>query len=73
MHQLRKALRPLRNHLPQVPCLLYYPTTSGLLSYRAEASLTNLFLDDRSRPSRPRTVKISKTRDPSNRKAVPFR
>ncbi|AOS04638.1 transposase [Xanthomonas oryzae pv. oryzae] len=32
-----------------------------------------LFLDHRPRPSRPRSVKISKTRSPVNRKAAPLK
>ncbi|CAM3510962.1 Transposase IS4-like domain-containing protein [Halomonas casei] len=35
--------------------------------------VASLFLDDRPRPSRPRTVKISKTRYPVNRKAAPLK
>lgn len=37
------------------------------------AGIGNLFLDDRPRPSRPRSVKISKTRYPVNRKAAPLK
>lgn len=37
------------------------------------AGLGNLFLDDRPRPSRPRTVKMSKTRYPVNRNAAPLK
>lgn len=37
------------------------------------AGVASLFLDDRPRPSRPRTVKISKTRYPVNRKAAPLK
>lgn len=37
------------------------------------AGVASLFLDDRPRPSRPRTVKISKTRYPINRKAAPLK
>jgi hypothetical protein len=32
-----------------------------------------LFIEKRPRPSRPRTVKISKTRFPVNRKAAPLK
>lgn len=37
------------------------------------AGVASLFLDDRPRPSRPRTVKISKTRYPVNRTAAPLK
>lgn len=37
------------------------------------AGIGNLFLDNRPRPSRPRSVKISKTRYPVNRKAAPLK
>lgn len=37
------------------------------------AGLENLFLESRPRPSRPRTVKMSKTRYPVNRKATPLK
>lgn len=37
------------------------------------AGIGNLFLDDRPRPSRPRLVKMSKTRYPVNRKAAPLK
>ncbi|AZE66197.1 Transposase DDE domain-containing protein [Pseudomonas synxantha] len=37
------------------------------------AGVGGLFLDHRPRPSRPRTVKISKTRFPVNRKAAPLK
>lgn len=37
------------------------------------AGVASLFLDDRPRPSRPRTVKISKTRYPVNRRAAPLK
>nr|WP_231757054.1 IS4 family transposase [Microbulbifer elongatus] len=37
------------------------------------AGIGNLFLEDRPRPSRPRTVKISKTRYPVNRRAAPLK
>ncbi|MBB5358528.1 hypothetical protein HDE76_001744 [Rhodanobacter sp. ANJX3] len=37
------------------------------------AGIGNLFLDRRPRPSRPRSVKISKTRYPVNRKAAPLK
>lgn len=37
------------------------------------AGIGNLFLDDRPRPSRPRSVKMSKTRYPVNRKAAPLK
>lgn len=37
------------------------------------AGVAGLFLDHRPRPSRPRTVKISKTRFPVNRKAAPLK
>jgi len=37
------------------------------------AGVGNLFLEDRPRPSRPRTVKISKTRYPVNRNAAPLK
>lgn len=37
------------------------------------AGLGNLFLEDRPRPSRPRTVKMSKTRYPVNRHAAPLK
>mgnify|MGYP001174534173 CR=1 FL=1 len=37
------------------------------------AGLGNLFLDDRPRPSRPRMVKMSKTRYPINRNAAPLK
>lgn len=37
------------------------------------AGIGGLFLDHRPRPSRPRTVKISKTRYPVNRKAAPLK
>jgi len=37
------------------------------------AGLGNLFLEDRPRPSRPRTVKINKTRYPVNRNAAPLK
>ncbi len=37
------------------------------------AGVASLFLDDRPRPSRPRTVKMSKTRYPVNRRAAPLK
>ena len=37
------------------------------------AGLGSLFLEDRPRPSRPRTVKINKTRYPENRNAAPLK
>ena len=37
------------------------------------AGISSLFLDNRPRPSRPRSVKISKTRYPVNRKAAPLK
>lgn len=37
------------------------------------AGIRRLFLDHRPRPSRPRTVKISKTRFPVDRKAAPLK
>ncbi|MFJ3009911.1 IS4 family transposase, partial [Pseudomonas fluorescens] len=37
------------------------------------AGIGGLFLDHRPRPSRPRTVKISKTRFPVDRKAAPLK
>ncbi|KZY32975.1 hypothetical protein A3730_18040 [Alcanivorax sp. HI0044] len=37
------------------------------------AGIGNLLLEDRSRPSRPRTVKISKTRYPVDRNAAPLK
>ncbi len=37
------------------------------------SGVAGLFLDDRPRPSRPRTVKISKTRYPVNRRAAPLK
>ncbi|SDP18984.1 hypothetical protein SAMN05216193_12477, partial [Pseudomonas jinjuensis] len=37
------------------------------------AGIGGLFLDRRPRPTRPRTVKISKTRYPVNRKAAPLK
>ncbi len=37
------------------------------------AGIASLFLDNRPRPSRPRTVKISKTRYPVNRQAAPLK
>ena len=36
-------------------------------------SIGTLFIEKRSRPSRPRTVKISKTRYPVNRRAAPLK
>lgn len=37
------------------------------------SGIAGMFLDDRPRPSRPRTVKISKTRYPVNRRAAPLK
>ncbi|EGR0351163.1 IS4 family transposase, partial [Vibrio vulnificus] len=46
-------------------------TPKRLKSLRGDLSI--LFIDKRPKPNRPRTVKISKTRYPVNRKAAPLK
>ncbi|MEQ3636639.1 MAG: IS4 family transposase, partial [Thalassolituus sp.] len=46
---------------------------TGARLVELRAGLGNLFLEERPRPSRPRTVKINKTRYPVNRNAAPLK